>query len=382
MFDVPLVAHPESTEPPAIAGELVEAFGRSPGLVLYFASSEIDFPTLARELTRAFPDSLVVGCTTCGEIGPAGCTTGRVSAFALARPALARAVLFDRMTELKFDRVVAELDAMIQTIGESPKAVLTRPERYVFVSLTDGLSGSEELLLTAIATTAPDVELVGGSAGDDFRFTGTWVAVGDQARQGGGALLLVEPHLTFRSFHLHHYVRHGPPMVVTEADPTRRRVSRIDGYPAVSVLARVAGYDEAELRADPVATLGGHAAAFGFVAGSTIFMRSVMTVIDEELLLGGSLEEGTIIYLMRAGDLVEETRCGLTAALADVEQPAGLLLFNCGGRMLEATLQGRATELARAMLPIRGAGFSTYGEQFRAVHLNHTLTGLVFGSSP
>lgn len=379
MSDAPLVAHPESTDPQGIARELVEAFGASPGLVLYFASSSLDFSALASALTRAFPNSLVVGCTTCGEIGPAGCTIGRVSAFALGRHANARAVLFDRMTELRFDHAVAELDALVRSIGESPDAVATRPERYVFVSLTDGLSGAEELLLAAIASVAPGASLVGGSAGDDFRFASTWVAVGERACQGGGALLLIEPNLAFHPFHLHHYAREGKPMVVTEAEPARRRVSRIDGYPAVDVLARVAGFDGASLRADPVATLQANPVVFGFVAGPTIFMRSVMSVIAEDLLLAGSLEEGTVIYMMRAGDLVDETQRGLAAALAAVEQPEGLLLFNCGGRMWEATSQGRIAELARAMLPIRGAGFTTYGEQFRAVHLNHTLTGLVFG---
>jgi hypothetical protein len=379
MFDLPLVAHPESTEPRAIARDLVEAFGRSPGLVLYFASSEIDFPTLARELACTFPESLVVGCTTCGEIGPAGCTIGRVSAFALGPQALARAVVFDRMAELKFDHAIAELDALIRAIGKTPDDVRARAERYVFVSLTDGLSGTEELLLAAIAHASLGVELVGGSAADDFRFTGTAVAVGERVCPGGAALLLVEPHLPFWPFHLHHFVREGSPMVVTEAEPTRRRVSRIDGYPAVSVLARVAGFDEAELRADPAGTLATRPAVFGFMAGPTIFMRSVMNVSEDGLLLGGPLEEGTVIYRMRPGDLIDETRRGIATAMAALERPESLLLFNCGGRIWEASSQGRTSELAQAMLPIRGAGFTTYGEQFRAVHLNHTLTGLVFG---
>lgn len=351
-------------------------------MVLYFASSEIDFPDLAREIARVFAGSLVVGCTTCGEIGPAGCTTGRVSAFAFGPQVNARATLFDGMTELKFDHAVAEVEALLRTIADSPERVRSQPERFVFVSLTDGLAGAEELLLTAIASVAPGVQLVGGSAGDDFRFASTWVAVGERACQGGGALVLLEPKLEFEPFHLHHYVREGQAMVVTEAEPTRRLVSRIDGYPAVEVLARVARFDEVTLRAEPSVLLRREPIVFGFVAGPTTFMRSVMTVIGDDLLLGGSLEEGTVIYTMRAGDVVDETRRGIQAALRTVERPVGLLLFNCGGRMWEAASQGRVAELARAMLPIRGAGFTTYGEQFRAVHLNQTLTGLVFGQSP
>ena len=379
MVDAPRVAHPASTDPREVALELVERFGRAPGLVLYFASPELDFPGLARELAGAFPESLVIGCTTCGEIGPSGCTRGRVSAFALGSEVNARAVIFDRMTELKFDRAVAEIDELMRALGGSPERLLLHPERFVFVSLTDGLSGSEELLLAAIASAAPGVALVGGSAGDDFQFSATQVALGERACQGGGVLLLLEPKVPFQPFALHHYVREGQAMVVTEADPVRRRVSRIDGYPAIDVLVKLAGFDEAELRANPLATLAAHPVVFGFVAGPTIYMRSVMSLLGDDLLLAGSLEEGTVIYSMKPGDLIAATREGLAEAIAAIEQPEGLLLFNCGGRMWEAGSQGRVAELGEAMLPIPGAGFTTYGEQFRAVHLNHTLTGLVFG---
>lgn len=375
---VPLVAHARENDPAAIALELRDVLGPAPALVLYFASSSIDLPALARAMVASFPSSTVVGCTTCGEIGPAGCTTGRVSAFALAEPARAHALAFPSMAALKYDRARREVAELVERGGERAR---TQPDALAFVSLTDGLSGSEELLLTAIAEVAPGIPLVGGSAGDDYRFQSTAVALGEQVHRGGAVLVLIEPAMPFAIFHLHHFERSGPAMVVTAADPARRRVSRIDGYPAVPLIAKLIGLDEAALRADPSGTFMATPLVFGFVAGPTIFMRSVMTIVDDDLLLAGSLEEGTVIYRMVPGDLVEATRRGIDEALGRVAAPSGLLLFNCGGRMWEASGRACVPELARAMLPIAGAGFTTYGEQYHVVHLNHTLTGVVFGQA-
>ncbi len=47
--------------------------------------------------------------------------------------------------------------------------------------------------------------------------------------------------------------------------------------------------------------------------------------------------------------------------------------------MWEANTLNVVDELAQAMSPIPAAGFTTYGEQFGPLQVNHTLTGLIFG---
>jgi hypothetical protein len=372
------VAHACSSDPTQIAGELTEQLGvldhGSPALVLFFVSSKLDFAGVAGAVAAAFPSSLTVGCTTCGEIGPAGCSVGQVSALALAKPLRARAVLLEQLAALKYDAIVEAVDQLIEN-----DPIRERPEDFVFVSLTDGLSGAEELLLAALSGAAPRVPLVGGSAADDFQFQATQVAMGERVSTGSAVLLLLEPNRPFAPFHLNHYSRNGAPIVVTQANPARRLVSRLDGYPAVPFLARLIDVDEQRLREDPVATLSTRQVVFGFEVGPATFLRSVMTIQGDELLMGGSLEEGALIYPMVPGDIVAATREGLARALTTVADPAGLLLFNCGGRMWEASTRGLVSELATAMSPIPAAGFTTYGEQFAAVQINHTLTGLVFG---
>jgi hypothetical protein len=375
------VAHARSADAKQIARELVEQLGaETPALVLFFVSSKLAFADVAKAVAEAFPASLTVGCTTCGEIGPEGCSVGRVSALALAAPLRARAVLLEQVAELKYERYVEAIDVLIAQLLDADGSTLAqRPDDFVFLSLTDGLSGTEELLLAALAGAASKVPLVGGSAADDFEFKATQVALGERVSTGSAVLLLLEPNRPFAAFHLNHYTHAGAPIVVTEADPARRLVSRLDGYPAIPFLAKLVGVDEQRLRDDPFGTLGARQAVFGFEVGPETFMRSVMSIVGEDLLMGGSLEEGALIYPMAAGDVVDATREGLARALERVPDPEGLLLFNCGGRIWEAAARGLISALAAAMQPIPAAGFTTYGEQFGTVQINHTLTGLVFG---
>jgi hypothetical protein len=124
------------------------------------------------------------------------------------------------------------------------------------------------------------------------------------------------------------------------------------------------------------------APVFGFRAAGTLHLRSVMNIEGSALLMGGAVETGTILQQMRPGDLIAQTRSGVRDALATLRQPAGMLLFNCGGRMWEAIAQARVDELADAMQTRMAAGFTTYGEQFGPLQVNHTLTGIALGQAP
>jgi hypothetical protein len=381
MTSGPRVAHARSSEPEAIAAELRDQLcgdAGAPQLVIFFASSKLDFAATAAAIARALPDSRTLGCTTCGEIGSGGCTVGRVAAIAFDAPTRGEAVLLD---DLKYEHYITAIEDLIDSLDASREAIRERPQELVFVSLVDGLGATEERLLAALARSAPGVPVVGGSAADDFAFRATAVALDGQVAERGAVLALLEPGLPFAPFLLHHYERGGQPIVVTDADPEGRLITRLDGYPAISYLAKLTGVDEQTLRADPLATLGPRQVVFGVEVGSTTFLRSVMNIRGDALLMGGALEDGALIYPMVAGDLVAATREGLDEAMAQLSEPAALLLFNCGGRIFEAIAKGIVDELAEAMCPLPAAGFTTYGEQFGPLQINHTLTGLVFGRS-
>jgi len=167
---------------------------------------------------------------------------------------------------------------------------------------------------------------------------------------------------------------------VTGARPASRQVHSLNGRSAVGVFASLLGVAEEDLRDRPLASIHMSPVQLGYRVGSEWFMRSVVTVEDDALRLSGVVEEGAVLTLMRAGDLLEETERGMAGVLDRLQgEAAFLLLFNCGGRLLEARARGMEVAFAKAMQPVPGVGFTTYGEQFGAMHVNHTLSGLAFG---
>lgn len=372
-----IAAASEASTPSEAIAELKEALGpQHGGLVLIFHSVAHDPQVIAASAKQAFPDSLVCGCTTMGEIGPLGLTREAVAALALKAPARAAAVVVTQAERVhNFQHGARILDELCARLDlEAP---LLDAERHVLLSFTEGLQGNEERLIASLGFAAPRVPLVGGSAGDDFHMERTWVHLDGQAYPHASLVLLLEPGVPFRAFALHHYHPKERRVVVTKADPERRRVYELNGWPARRVLADTMGVEEEALIQDPV-LVSRLAHAFSYSVGGELFMRSVMAVEGEALIMGGAVEEGVVLRLMDGADLVSETRSGLARELeALAGEPSALLLFNCGGRLLLSQAEGSEAALHEAMSPVPAAGFSTYGEQFGPLHINQTLTGLL-----
>jgi len=366
------VAATHRDEPAAAADALAsELGGADVSTVMFFSSFRYPFAELAGLIAERFGDALTVGCTTAGEIGPAGCTTGGISAVALSGPSRSRATVVDLAT-FRFE----DGEEIVRELGEQLGTEIS-PGRHVFLTLTDGLSGMEEILIASLGTYAPGVRLVGGSAADDWKFTETWVAADGVAQKGAAVVILLEPGVPFHTFHLHHFEATDTRVVVTEADAQRRLVHELDGRPAVETLARHMGITVEQLLGPTQHALP----TFAFHVGDQYYMRSVMTVQENSLLMGGAVEEGAILRLMSGLDLIEATRDGVRRAMDSVPgTPDGMILFNCAGRLVEAQLTDRVDALYDVMSPIPVAGFTTYGEQYGPMQVNHTLTGLVLGA--
>lgn len=373
------VACSRAEGPEAAVAEIVRDLGPEPCCaVLFFSSTRYSLADVATCMAEAFPDVVTVGCTTTGEIGPNGLTRGEITAIAFDATWALAALPID-LASFRFEdggRIVAELLTRVR--GE-PAGL--SPERHVFLTLTDGLAGKEELLVASLGMHAPGTPLVGGSAGDDLKFERTWVALNGHAFSDGAVVLLLEPGVPFDAVHLHHFRPTERRVVVTSAEPGRRLVRELDGWPAPRVLAELMGIGLEALLADPEAALARYEPVFAFGIGETFFLRTVMAVVDGALLMGGAVEEGAVLRHMASGDLVADTRMGVRRAVrAAGREAVGLLLFNCGGRMREARARGVEAELHEAMCPpnVPTCGFVTYGEQFGPMQVNSTLTGLVF----
>ncbi|MFO8212223.1 FIST N-terminal domain-containing protein, partial [Pseudomonas aeruginosa] len=85
------------------------------------------------------------------------------------------------------------------------------------LTLLDGLSSREEVVLAALSAALGAIPHFGGSAGDDNHLTHTHVYYQGQFHTGAAVVLLFNTWLDFEVFTTHHVVPRGEKLVVTRA---------------------------------------------------------------------------------------------------------------------------------------------------------------------
>jgi hypothetical protein len=159
-------------------------------------------------------------------------------------------------------------------------------------------------------------------------------------------------------------------------------VHELDGFPAArryaQLIAHSGGLGEGALD-DVVAS----SHPFAAYVGGRPYVRSVAKLDGDSLQFACAIEVGTVLRLMRAGDLVGTTERALATAANEVGgRPSAMIAFSCLGRHREALTRGLTAPLAALYDRAAVTGFHSFGEQVGALLVNHTLTGLVLGAPP
>ncbi len=360
----------------ACAREVVAGLqGTDAAAVVFFASPAHDGRRIARELKQAFPGAAVMGCTTAGEFSEAAMGDGGVSAVALPRGVVRRAMA--AMGDFR-GGVDEGVRGALGSLAQQAKAPLRAldPARHVGLVLIEGMHGHEERINEILGNEAPLLSFVGGTAGDDLKFQRTEVFQDAESTTNGLALLLLELDVPYTVLKTCSYEKLGKKLTITRVDAVERIVWEIDGRPAAEAYAEALGttadrLDSAEFATYPVALL----------MNDEPWIRCVQQVKP-----GGGLSfacrllEGMEVEVMRNTDIIAETTSAVRDAVARVGGKAsGAVLFNCAWRKLEVEKKGLAKEFLGSLGGIRAAGFHTYGESWLG-HMNCTLTGVIFGA--
>lgn len=347
--------------------------GAPAAAVLYFASSAYDPIDLAGPLSEAFDSASVIGCSTAGEFSDRGMGTHGISAIALPEGTVLRTAA--GLGELDCDPGAGAVDAVrrVEAMLRRPLRDLD-PRRYLALTLIDGVHAAEERVTARLRDAAPQLDLIGGSAADDSAFSATWVAVGEDVSWNGVALLVMEVAVPFRTVTTCSFESTGLELHITKADPATRTVLEFDGRPAAIAYADAVGGDLCDLTASlfmshPV----------GLVRDGEPWIRSPRSVKRQGMTFYAEIEAGTVVEIMRPTDLVDDTRRAIGAAIDALGgRASGAILFNCILRKLEIDAMRIAEEFVETFAGVPTAGFHTYGET-TGVHVNQTLTGVVFG---
>lgn len=351
-------------------------------LVLAFAAPAFRAdPAPFQALAEAFPQSLIAGCSTAGEIaGPHvhdDCVSVVVTRFehtTLRRTSTAVACAAD--SRAAGTRLAERL------AGDGLRAVFV---------LSDGLGVNGSALVEGLARQLPDdVVLTGGLAGDGSRFERTWVLDREQPEAGRVCAI------GFYGERLR--VGHGCGGGWSDFGP-ERRITRsegnvlfeLDGKPALDLYKTYLG--------ERATGLPGTALLFPLAVAregerQDTLVRTILAVDEQRhsLTFAGDLPQGGIARLMRANNekLIDSAGQAARDAMHGAGDGALVISVSCVGRRL--VLGERTDEEVETVAdcaPPRAVhtGFYSYGEIAPAVRggagelHNQTMTVTVFSEA-
>ncbi|MTH64277.1 FIST signal transduction protein [Paracoccus shanxieyensis] len=351
--------------------QLRRGLGAGPfALVLLFISAEADLSRLAREASAAFPARHVIGCTTAGEISQDGYDQGSIVAFGFADgPFAAECLLVPDLSHLSRQVLTQELLQTRQRLADDHAGL---PSEFA-VLLVDGMSVREDELAAALAVGAGTMPLIGGSAGDGIRFRETWLLHDGRLLRDAAVLCVLRSAGPVRPINIDHLQPTELRMVVTRADPASRTVQCINAEPAAQEYARLLGKDPMHLDAF---TFAAHPLAVRI--GKRHHVRAIQRALPSgELVFFSAIDNGVVLTMTQPGHLDQHLEAELQR-LSAPGKPDAILAFDCILRRIEAQEKQMTGRISALMRSHGVTGFSTYGEQFGPMHVNHTLTGYAF----
>lgn len=368
-------AHSRAVDPRQAVRDLHNSLMQSDvTLVIFFCSSSYDLDALADEMGKLFAGVQVIGCTTAGEIGPAGyCNNSLVGISFSTHDFTAVVGCMSDLNNFEFSNGHSFTQGLLQQL-ESRAEVVSSKNTFAFF-LVDGLSIREEPVVRTFQSALGDIALCGGSAGDDFKFERTWVYYDGHFRADSAVLVLINTPLPFKIFKTQHFICGNERMVVTQADIARRIVTEINGLPAVEEYARIVGIDVNELGPKHYAT-----SPVVVVIDGTDYVRSIQKVdTTGPLTFFCAIDEGLVLRVAQGVDLLANLAQTFDRIREEVGPIALTIGCDCILRNIEMA-EKHQKEAAGVILEHNNTvGFCTYGEQFGGVHVNQTFTGIAIG---
>lgn len=373
-FDTTYVVAAASNQfdPQLAAAELASKLNHPAiGRVVFFCSAEYDLSQLAEALNQVFGDTPLSGCTTAGELTPAGYACGSIVALGFHRDYFhLSAALIQPLDGFALAEARQLINRLLESDNPNP-----RDWRHFALTLFDGLSSQEELVLAALDAALGSIPHFGGSAGDDVHLANTHVFHEGAFHTRAAVVLLVKTALPFEVFTTHHMQPLDTKLVVTEADPLTRRVKELNAEPAAEVYARLLGLTPEQLSPNVFAL---HPLAVKL--GQDYYVRSIQRVNpDLSLDFYCAVGKGSVLTRMQPQAMLQDLETCLSDIESRIGQPLITLGCDCFLRRLESEQRGECDLTSAFLVRQRVIGFNTYGEHHAGLHVNQTFTGVVLG---
>ncbi len=338
--------------------------GAEPKLFLVFASSKYDQEKLVQGVKSVHEAALILGCSTAGEITTQG-PSNKPSIAVMAIATDDVEFIADVGEHIKYNPREAGKE-----VAEKVKAKLD--PMSLFIMLPDVLAGNGADIVRGVTDVLGEFfPVVGGAAGDDFKFEQTFQYLNDKVYSGAVIGLGIKGNVKVGIGVKHGWMPIGLPRKVTKSQGSV--LYELDGKPAIDIYKEYFGTELAsEMQKEKLARL-----AITYPLGMKVegheemLIRDALSVdADGSLTCAAEIPEGADIQLM-LGSREEAIKVAAEAAKNAVEQlggtaPKAVIIFNCIARhKLFGEFSGEEIKAIQkeigAEVPL--IGFYTYGEQ-------------------
>jgi hypothetical protein len=339
------------------SGELPPLNSDSTLLLAFGAPAFFDEPEVWKELVHVYPDAVIAGCSTAGEIEGAEVSDDSV---------VLAVVRFDHSSVRGVHVGIGSAADSLQA-GRQLGHDLLRPDLSAVIVLSEGLGvNGTDLVRGLNEVLGPDVIVTGGLAGDGDRFESTWVLVDGVPR----AKAIVAVGLYGEAVEVGYGFKggwdiFGPERLVTRSDGNV--LYELDSLPALDLYEQYLGDRASELPASGLL----FPLALREPGADGQLVRTILAVDHESrsMTFAGDIPEGVLAQLMKANfdRLIEGAESAALAAWdrGESEGPVLSIAISCVGRRL--VLGERIEEEVEATLNAlpagtRQVGFYSYGE--------------------
>jgi hypothetical protein len=328
-------------------------------VIVFGATSFLDQPDPIRELTRAYPTSHIVGCSTAGEILGTEITDESLVVAVTRFSATTLASVVQPIQDASASyQVGVDIAQQLSGANLNLKGVIVLSEGTI-------VNGSQ-LVAGVNSVLPPAVVITGGLAGDGPRFERTWI-IKDGKPQAGyvSAVGLYGDHI-----HLGHGSKGGWDTYEKEYWITKSKnnvLYEINGKPALQLYKEYLKERAAEL---PASALLFPLALRAKPGATKQIVRTVLGVDEaaQSMTFAGDMPQGYLAQFMRANfdGLIQGAESAALMTEASTNRTATLMVaISCVGRRL--VLKERTheeLEMVSNTLPdfAKQIGFYSYGE--------------------
>ena len=346
--------------------------------ILFFASSDYDFPALSALMKEQFPEAEVVGSTTAGEITALGFTKHSLVVNALSDSGANRVQFKGVLLENVDKFPIVYKDEIVRAAGSIGVSLQSQgcSKNSFAITLICGLLNAEEIVMSVLYSLIKDDKffVAGGSAGDDLKFQATYVSYNGKSSSRGAVILFVKTLGKFEIVKENIFQPSGKQVMLTDVNPEKRFVNAIDGKNPRKRYAEILGINEHSVDS----ALLDH--PFGRVFGDQMFIASLVQFdAAGKLSMYARVLNNSVQEILEPLDAVAIAEKTCQDVFEKIPNPGCVILFNCILRTLGFEKHNQQSSINNVWKRYfkQYSGFSTYGEQFAHINSNQTLVMLV-----